>query len=127
VIKLQPRRLLIGGLLAIVSATTAMSPRTAQQPPLVRGRLQRTYQNGQWFPAPGLGVTLRSPTGVRSSLTYSGSDGMFYLSNVRAGDYVLEIWLPRSTQPFRQVNVSVQYHSTAANPLCDLAPVNLPP
>ncbi len=50
---------------------------------------------------------------------------MFYLSNIQEGNYVLEIWLPRSTQPFRLANVDVRYHATPPGPLCDLAPVDV--
>lgn len=55
----------------------------------VRGKLEMGEQK---LPASGTAVTLLHPEKGRSAPALSGPDGMFYLYNVEAGDYTLEVW-----------------------------------
>jgi len=59
---------------------------------VVRGRLERVDpHNGARSPAGGVPVSVRSVNG-RSRINPSGQDGMYYIYNVTAGNYYLEVW-----------------------------------
>jgi hypothetical protein len=61
----------------------------------VRGRLDRVVR-GRRSPAIGIPITLSGGRGGRSSPVYSNQSGMYYLQNVPAGTYNLEIWTSRN-------------------------------
>lgn len=91
--------LLISLLLTFVGAASA-------QGATVRGRLDRRDGQGRLYPATYISVTLNSPTMGRSSPTYTGADGMYYLYNVPPGNYLLEIW-PSPGKPPITYKISV--------------------
>jgi hypothetical protein len=62
----------------------------------VRGQL---FKNGQ-FPAAGIQVTLVSQATGRSSPSFTGNDGMYYLYNVPFGNYYLEVWVSNPPQAY---------------------------
>lgn len=82
------RRLLIA--LALIVLTSAS---TAAHAKVVRGGLYRLAANGQQFAAQGIPVRVTNKIMGPSSFAYSDQTGMYYLYNVPAGDYVLQIWL----------------------------------
>lgn len=120
------RRALTMCAVVAVFAASPMAAVSAQQAPLVRGRLQRIYPNGAWFAAPGFAVTLMNPAGVRSLPVYSGYDGMYYFNGVPGGQYTLEVWVPRALVPFVRVPIVIQYQAGPVGLFCDVPPVNLP-
>jgi hypothetical protein len=61
----------------------------------VRGRL--SHSNGS--PATRIQVTVVNAQGVRSSPAYTGTDGMYYLSNIAPGPYRLEVWVYAGGNP----------------------------
>jgi hypothetical protein len=65
----------------------------------VRGRLERRDGQGRLYPATYVSVTLNSAKTGRSSQAYTGADGMYYLYNVPAGDYQLEVWATPGKPP----------------------------
>ena len=87
---------------------------------VVRGRLVRKGPYGE-YPAGGVGVTvyaLNSRIG-RSPMSYSGTDGMYYIPNVPGGRYKLEIWI--SSRP-RTFDISVNDRQAYT----DIAPIVIP-
>ena len=68
--------------------------------------------------ASGVAVTLLNSKKVRTLPAYSGADGMYYVPNVKAGSYTLEIW----TKPNKPLPISIQVHE----PETDVNPVKLP-
>jgi hypothetical protein len=82
---IQPLVLLVA-LLVLSSAAAAVT---------VRGRLDRVYPNGARYPATGVAVTLYSQRSGRSNPAYAGPDGLYYIYNVPAGAYYLEVWTSR--------------------------------
>jgi hypothetical protein len=71
----------------------------------VRGQLLHVYPNGQVAVAAGYSVTVFSPaTGMRSSPFVTGRDGMYYVQNVPAGTYNLEVWTVPNLPPGRISN-----------------------
>jgi hypothetical protein len=90
-----------------------------------RGRLQQSTPTG-WFPVQGLVVTLRAPNGARTLPTYSGPDGMYYLTGIPQGQYFLEVWVPNAAQPFLVLQITITYVGTPYGWLCDIPPVNVP-
>jgi hypothetical protein len=68
----------------------------------VRGQL--LHQNGQ--PATGVTVTISDHKSYRSSPAQSGNDGMYYLFNIPAGQYYLEVWVNPKTPKVYQVTVT---------------------
>jgi hypothetical protein len=56
----------------------------------VRGRLVHA---GNGHPAAGIAVTVYNQKLGRSSPAHTGPDGMYYLYNVLAGSYYLEVWV----------------------------------
>jgi hypothetical protein len=65
-------------------------------------------------PAPYIHVTLLSQTNVKSTPALTGFDGMYYLYNVPAGVYRLEVWLGPSP---------IVYTITVQEPLTDILPL----
>jgi hypothetical protein len=64
----------------------------------IRGRLERRTPQGL-VPAQGVPVTVfRSDIG-RSAYSYSGYDGMYYISNIPDGAYTLEVWAYPNSPP----------------------------
>jgi hypothetical protein len=63
----------------------------------VRGRLIR-YANGGQYPAGGVAVTVYNQYAGRSTLAYTGPDGMYYLYSVPAGGFYLEVWTSRDAR-----------------------------
>lgn len=88
----------------------------------VRGRLDRVDGYGRRYAAPYVAVTLRAPNGARSAPSYTNAQGMYYLSNVRQGTWVLEVWTSRDPrQPPRTYTVVVR-----TEPYSDMAPIVVP-
>jgi hypothetical protein len=77
-------------LMAVGPANSAGAPVA-----IVRGRL--VHKNGA--PAAGLSVTISDKGGARSAPAHTGSDGMYYLSNICTGKDFLEIWTSKSGKP----------------------------
>src|SRR5262245_6437416 len=64
----------------------------------IRGRLVHRSTQGD-YPAKGIPVTaFRSEKG-KSSPAYSGTDGMYYLYNLPAGTYTLQVWVYPNSAP----------------------------
>ena len=55
----------------------------------VKGQLLNASNNS---PAPYVAVRLNSQSRGASEFAYSGGDGRYFINNVPAGDYVLEVW-----------------------------------
>src|SRR5213593_4376098 len=66
---------------------------TAAEAATVRGRLEQKDRSGARIPAGGIPVTALAANKVRSHPASTGQDGMYYLYNVPAGAYYLEIWI----------------------------------
>lgn len=81
----------------------------------IRGRL--IHQNG--YPAGGLAVTVYNSSTGRSSPAYTGTDGMYYIYNVPAGPYYLEVWIYPGRPP-------VVYQVQIGEPYTDLPQVGVP-
>jgi len=76
----------------------------------VRGKLVRQGQAGA-YPVSGIQVILRLPVGTGGTKTsapsVTGTDGMYYFSNIPVGDYIVEVETkPPINQP---IHVSVPY------------------
>ena len=80
----------------------------------IRGKLIR----GKGAPAAGIAVTVIGQQKVRTAASYSGPDGMYYIPNVRAGSYTLEVWVNRN----RPLTFPIQVRE----PRTDVNPVNVP-
>jgi len=72
--------LFLGSLVLLASAANAAT---------VHGQLVYASNNA---PAPYVGVRLNAPSRGASEFAYSGSDGKYYIRNVPAGEYQLEVW-----------------------------------
>ncbi|MFZ1008668.1 MAG: carboxypeptidase-like regulatory domain-containing protein [Candidatus Sulfotelmatobacter sp.] len=81
----------------------------------VRGQLVFSSSNA---PAPYVAVRLNSQSKGPSEFAYSGGDGKYYLLNVPAGAYQLEVW--RGGKVVLTVAVTVQ------EPVADLPPARVP-
>jgi hypothetical protein len=68
----------------------------------VRGQVLR--QNGQ--SAEGITITISDHKSYRSPPARAGNDGMYYLFNIPAGQYYLEVWVNPQTPTVYQVTVS---------------------
>jgi len=68
----------------------------------VRGLL--VHQNGK--PATGVAVTVSDHKSFRSAPAHVGADGMYYIFNIPAGQYYLEVWVNPQTPTVYQVTVS---------------------
>jgi hypothetical protein len=87
------------GLAAPIAANAAM----------VRGRLDRVDVYRRHYPAQGIAVTLYNQTIGRSSPSYTDMYGMYYLYNVPAGSYYLEVWVSRNpNDPPRAYQIQVR-------------------
>jgi hypothetical protein len=100
---MRPKTLLsaifLGGFFALCTALDASAA-------TVRGRV--SHQNGN--AAVGYAVTVSSnPQRARSSPVTVGSDGMYYLFNVRPGSYYLEVWIPGHGPQVYEIKVHESY------------------
>ena len=77
----------------------------------VRGKLLRG--NGV---ASGVKVTVLNAQKVSSQPAYSGSDGMYYIPNVKAGSYTLEVWATPKKAPLT-IHIQVKEPETDVNPM----------
>ncbi len=68
----------------------------------VRGQV--VHRNGK--PATGMAVTVSDHKKFRSVRAKVGGDGMYYLSNIPAGKYYLEVWVNPQSPSVYQVTVS---------------------
>ena len=80
----------------------------------IRGQV--VHQNGK--PAAGTAVTVSDHKDFRSARASVGSDGMYYLANIPAGQYYLEVWV-NPQQP-------LVYQVTVAEPNTDMPRVTVP-
>jgi hypothetical protein len=85
-------------LLSLTLALAAASAHAAS----VRGQV--LHHNRQ--PATGVAVTISDHKSFRSEPAHSGSDGMYYLYNIPAGQYYLEVWTTPQTPTVYQVTVT---------------------
>jgi hypothetical protein len=81
----------------------------------VRGRL--VHQNDG--PAAGIQVTVSNADQGRSEPGRSGSDGMYYLYNIKPGKYYLEVW----TDPGKPPTV---YQIQVTEPYTDVPQISVP-
>jgi hypothetical protein len=81
----------------------------------VHGQLVYASNNA---PAPYVAVRLNAPGKGASEFAYTGGDGKYYLRNVPAGTYQLEVW--QGKKVVQTVAVTVQEPDSA------LAPVQVP-
>jgi hypothetical protein len=81
----------------------------------VRGRL--VHANG--YPAAGVAVTVFNQQLGRSSPAYAGPDGMYYLYNIPAGYYYLEVWIYPGGAP-------VVYQIQVFEPYTDIPQIGVP-
>jgi len=81
----------------------------------VRGQLVFSSSNA---PAPYVAVRLNSQSKGPSEFAYSGNDGKYYLRNVPAGAYQLEVW--------RGGKVVLTLAVTVQEPLVEVPPARLP-
>lgn len=78
----------------------------------VRGMIVREATGGNTDPAQDIPVVLCNSEGENcSSAFYTDSEGMYYFYDIRAGDYVLKIWVngynvgtPKTTPPITVPN-----------------------
>jgi hypothetical protein len=80
----------------------------------VRGMLIRRGGDGKQYAAPYVKVSLNNQERGRSALAYSGTDGMYYLYNVPAGEYHLEIWLSPTEVKRYKISVSDEPYTDIA-------------
>lgn len=83
------------GLLLVLSAVSARA---------ASARGQVLHLNGK--PATGIGVTISDHKNFRSARANVGPDGMYYLSDIPAGEYYLEVWVNPQSPTVYQVTVS---------------------
>ena len=81
----------------------------------VRGRLM--HRNGS--PAAGIQVTVSNSGQGRSEPGRSGSDGMFYLYNIKPGKYYLEVWVDPDKAP-------TVYQLQVTEPYTDVPQISVP-
>jgi hypothetical protein len=83
---------------------------------VVRGRLVR-----MGYPIPNVRVNLYSTTLGLSNVSFSGSDGMYYLNNIPYGIYYLQVWA-------NMVNptVPLSYPIQVSWPVTDIPVISLP-
>jgi hypothetical protein len=92
---------------------------TGAQGTTVRGRLYRRGPRGEYYPAPSIGVRLTHSYHGASSMSYTDNQGMYYLTNVPPGDFVLEVWLSKD-------NVMRFTIRALPQPFTDIAPIQVP-
>ena len=86
---------------------------------IVRGKLLRVTPQGQSYPAGGIGVSVTNTQHGRSSMVYSGADGMFYLYNIPAGAFTLEVWTAKN----QALRFPIQVYE---RPYTDINPIRVP-
>jgi hypothetical protein len=96
----------------IVILTVVLTLHQTTLAALVRGRLLRGPGT-----APGIAVTVWNQQLGRSLPAYSQVDGMYYLTNIPPGIYVLEVWAGGNGQPPMTFNIQVNDPSTDINPV----------
>ena len=79
----------------------------------VRGKLMRGYAA-----AAGIAVTVLNAKKVRTAASYSAANGMYYIPNVKAGSYTLEVWV----KPNKPLTFPIQ----VKEPESDINPVQVP-
>jgi hypothetical protein len=89
-------------------------PSTAAHAASIRGQL--LHKNG--LPAGDVTVTISDHKNYRSAPASAGSNGMYYLYNIPAGQYYLEVWVNPKTPQVYQV--------TIAEPNTDMPRVTVP-
>lgn len=102
-------------LLATVPLVTIQNGRST-----VRGMLFREDQRRNRYPAPGIPVRLNHPHYGPSGFVYSGNDGMYYLQNIGAGVYTLEVMIGKDQFLRFQINVY------GDRPYTDIEPIRVP-
>ena len=75
--------------IAFVIAIFCIAPLSHGQTTTVRGQVVR--KDGI-TPLPNIPVDLLTGSGARSVPSITGANGMYYLYNIPAGDYHLEVW-----------------------------------
>ena len=86
---------------------------------IVRGKLFRVTPQGQSYPAGGLAVSVTNQKYGRSSMVYTGADGMFYLYNIPSGAFTLEVWTAKN----QALRFPIQVHE---KPYTDINPIKVP-
>lgn len=79
--------------ITIVIATIWFAPSSHGQTTTVRGQVVR--MDGT-TPVANIPVDLMTNAGARSVPSITGANGMYYLYNIPAGDYHLEVWMGSS-------------------------------
>jgi hypothetical protein len=105
--------------LAAIAIMGLLLQSTVDGSSIVRGRLFRVTPQGQSYPASGIAVSVSHPKYKRSSYVYSGADGMFYLYNIPAGAFTLEVWTSKGQAMTFKIQVYEREYT-------DLAPIRLP-
>lgn len=114
------RRSLIFMLLcAALGAGHSPAPDAATGGSTVRGRLYRLGPRGEAYAAQGVAVRLNHQRMGPSSFVYSDGQGMWALSGIPAGDFVLEIWISQTQTLRYQIRVLAQEYT-------DIAPIRVP-
>lgn len=108
-------------MLAVLVAAMLLSTASVSATSIVRGQLVRVGPQGQSFPAAGIAVRVVNSQRGPSGFTYTGNDGMYYLYNVPAGNYSLEIWM--STDPGNRLVFNIRVYD---QPYTDIAPIRVP-
>jgi hypothetical protein len=80
----------------------------------VRGKVLRANKA-----ASGVEVTVLNAQKVRTSPVYSGANGMYYIPNVKAGSYTLEVWATPKKPP-------LTFPIQVKEPESDINPVEVP-
>lgn len=88
---------------------------------MVRGQLFRRDAYGRGYAAPGIAVRLWHPQYGASSFSNSDREGMYYLYNVPAGDFTLEVWL--TGQPEHVLRRPLRVDGRA---VVDVPPIQVP-
>ena len=101
----QATKLIAIALLAALSAGASAAT--------VRGKLVRGKAS-----AAGIAVTVINGKRIRTAASYSGANGMYYIPNVSAGSYTLEVWVNRN----KPLNFPIQVRE----PQTDVNPIAVP-
>ena len=83
----------------------------------IRGRL--VHAVNQNVAAPGIAVTIYNQYVGRSSPAYTDINGMYYIYNVPAGSYYLELWIYPGGNP-------IVYPITVGEPYTDIPQIPVP-
>ncbi|HZR64091.1 MAG TPA: carboxypeptidase-like regulatory domain-containing protein [Terriglobales bacterium] len=101
---------------ALILCSFAVFAATASEAATVRGRLVH-QANG--VPAAGITVTIYNQYVGRSSPAYTDIYGMYYIYNVPAGTYYLELWIYPGANP-------IVYPITIGEPYTDIPQILVP-